>query len=266
MADVGTEAVGRRAFPRLQWSAIIAGVFVALAAHVVLGLIGAALGFAAEPADSSALGAGAAIWALLTPFVASLIGAWVAVRLAGAFDEAGSNLHGVLVWCIGLLAGALFLTGAMATGAMTAGAAASGNAGALRRSVQGAEARVDPDSPRAQANAERASDEAGKAAAATAGGGAMAAIAGLLGAFAGAGIARRRREGRGLAWTIGQRLQGGHQDERRTSGSTAGRMEERRVEERTYGPSAGGYGSPESRIVNPSGDPTRPESSDPFHH
>lgn len=203
MASIGTEA-GGRALPRIHWGAIAAGVLVALAAHIVLGLIGAALGFAAAPADSEALGAGAAIWALITPLVASLLGAWIACRVADQRETAGANLHGVLVWCIGLIAGALFLTGTLASGAMTAGAAASGNVGALRSAVRGGSERVDPAAARTQAEAERSEDAAGKAGAAAMGGAAMAAIAGLLGALAGAGLARARGTGqrKGLGWKI----------------------------------------------------------------
>jgi hypothetical protein len=204
MADATTET-GARALPRVHWGPIAAGVPIALAAHVVLGLVGGALGLAAEPADSGALGAGAAVWALLTPLVSTLVGAWVAVRLARQWDAAGSNLHGVLVWSIGLLAGAIFLTGTLATGAMSAGTAASGNAGALRRAIEGGTQRIDPGSPRTQAGAEQAQDDAGRAGAAALGAAAMASLAGLLGAFLGAALARSRREGqagRGLGWRI----------------------------------------------------------------
>lgn len=193
-----TEGAGPelRALPRLSWAPVIAGVLLALAAHVVLGLIGAALGFAAEPADSTALGAGAAIWALITPFVATALGAWLAVRMAGRVDEAGSNLHGVMVWCIGLLAGAIFMAGTAASGAMAVGTAASGNAGVLRQLT--GTSRADLSAPANEARA----DDAGAAAAKAAGGAAMAGLCGLLGAFVGAGLGRRRREGRGLGFRI----------------------------------------------------------------
>lgn len=245
MTTTMTEASGH-ALPRLHWGAVIAGALVALAAHVVLGLVGAALGFAAEPADSGALGAGAAIWGLLTPLVATAVGAWIAVRMAAAFDTAGANLHGVLVWAIGLIAGALFLAGTLASGAMSASAMASGNVGALRQSIEGGRT-LDPTAPRTQAGAERAADEAGRAAAATAGGAAMAAIAGLLGAFAGAGIARRRREGRGFGWRLA--LQ-------RTDAEREARA---RAEGRSRVP---GYAAPEQRTVAPA----EPPREDPYHH
>lgn len=234
MAAVGTDT-GGRAFPRLQWSAVITGVIVALAAHIVIGLVGAALGFAARQADSGALGAGAAIWGLITPFVATLLGAWVACRIATQLDAAGSNLHGVVVWCIGLIAGALFLTGLMATGAMTAGAAASGNAGALQRITS---ARV-------------------------AGGAAMAALAGLLGAIAGVGIARSRAEGRGLGWKITLQRSGRPFD---------GGMREREVREREArmgDPYAAGRVATPDQAARPDlGTSTQPDlsSQEPYHH
>ncbi len=191
------EATGVRAFPRLAWPPIIAGVLLALAVHVVLGLIGAALGFAAEPADSTSLGALAGFWGLITPLVSSLLGAWLACRLAAADEVRTTNLHGVMVWCIGLIAGALFLTGTAATGAVSAGSAASGNAGFLQRMTgQPVMGRATP------GQAEAAQDAAARTAAKLAGGAAMAALAGLLGAFAGAGIARSRRQGKGIGWRI----------------------------------------------------------------
>lgn len=190
-----TEAAGLRTLPRLSWGPVIAGVLLALAAHVVLGLIGAAIGFAAEPADSGALGAGAAIWAILTPLVATALGAWLAVRMAGREDAAGSMLHGLMVWCVGLLAGAIFLAGTGASGLMAAGTAASADASALRR-LSGVD-RPDLSAPATEARA----DAAGAAAAAAAGGAAMAGLAGLLGAFLGAGLARRRGR-RGLGFRV----------------------------------------------------------------
>jgi MFS family permease len=185
------EASAGRAFPRLHWGSVIAGVLLALAAHVVMGLIGAALGFAAGASGSEATGAAAAIWALVTPFVATLLGAWLACRLADSTESRSASLHGVLVWCIGLIAGAIFLTGTMATGAMTAGTAASGNATAAQRTLRAQTGSTTPRGPQAQAQAQ----DAAKGAAKGAGGGALAAIAGLLGGIAGAAISTRRGRG-----------------------------------------------------------------------
>lgn len=258
MATVGSEAAGARMLPRLSWSAVIAGALLALASHVVLGLVGAAMGLAAAPADSEGLGAGAAIWALLTPFVATLLGAWLAVRMSGERDDAGANVHGVIVWCIGLLAGALFLAGSMAAGAMTAGTAASGNAGVVQRLT--GTTQQDVRAPQNQAEAQRASEQAAGGAAAAAGGGAMAALCGLLGAFAGSALARRRSSGKGLGFRIAlQRTDG-----RQATSAAAGRgRAEDDYRERTYTP------PPAGRVEGPRDVPRtegQPPASDPFHH
>jgi hypothetical protein len=270
MASIAEGRTGGWSSWRLSWGAVLAGVLLALAAHIVLGLVGAAIGFAAAPADSKGLGASAGIWALLTPFVATLLGAWLACRLANAHDAAHGNLHGILVWCIGLIAGALFLTGTMASGAMSAGTAASGNLGAAQRTLRDAGAAPAPADRTAagtsasggttarEAQARQRTEDAAKAAAATAGGGAIASIAGLIGALAGSGLSRRRRDGRGLGWRIAVQ----RRDERRhmPAGQHAG-------DQGSY-PGAGAYTqtTETSRTVSP-GDPRGPGGgADPFHH
>jgi hypothetical protein len=248
MAEIATQR-GGRVLPRLHWGPVIAGVLVALATQVVVGLIGAAMGFAAAPAGSTALGAGAAIWALITPFVASLLGAWVACKMAGQFDSAGAYLHGIMVWCIALLAGAVFLAGTMASGAMSAGMAASGGGSAVGATMGGQE-RMGAGGPSAQ----RAQEQAGRAGAALAGGAAMAAIAGLLGAVAGAGIARSRREGKGLGWRIAI-----ERDSRR-EGAHDGGLREREVREATSPTTSPRPATPVESA--------RPDigTTDPYHH
>lgn len=239
-----SEVAGGRAFPRLQWSAVLAGVALALAAHIVLGLIGAALGFAARPSDSRAVGIAAVVWGLVTPFVATLLGAWLACRMTDTEDTRSGWVHGILVWSLGLIAGALFLTGTMATGAMSAGTAASGNLGAAERSAR--EAGNRPTGQRAQARAERGADEAAKGAAAGAGGGALAAIAGLLGAVVGAGLTRRREGAARGRWRTAFR-----HDETRAGPGGAG--------DRGYGTTYGSTGSAPPREGE--GPPT-----DPYQH
>jgi hypothetical protein len=181
----------------VQWGPVIAGVLCALAAHIVLGLFGAAFGFAASPADSKGLGVMAGIWALLTPLVASFIGAMVAVRVAGDRQDSGALLHGTLVWAIGLIAGAIFLTSAIASGGMTAGTALSGNVGA--RTV---EQRATPQN---RARASRDAEDAAKGAAAGTGAAGVGALLGLLGAGLGAALGRRQVSGEGLRGGFGSR-------------------------------------------------------------
>jgi hypothetical protein len=248
---VETEAAGGRTFPRLHWSAVIAGVCLAIAVHIVMGLIGAALGFVAEPADSEGIGAAAAIWALITPFVATLLGAWLACRMAGAEEDTrAANVHGILVWCIGLIAGAVFLTGTLAAGAVSAGTAASGNLGPAQRFL-GTDTTARPNTRAAEVRAE----DAARRAAASTGGAALAAIAGLLGAVVGSGLSRRRTEGKGLGWRIAIQ----RRDEARP-GHLAGH-------ERGYGGTTTTYGGTPSRVPGTSsGPPDVSPPSDPYHH
>ncbi len=242
-----SEVAGGRLFPRLHWSAVIAGVCLAIAAHIALGLVGAALGFAAAPAGSQRLGAAAAIWGLITPFVATLLGAWLACRMAGTEDTRSSSLHGILVWCIGLILGAVFLTGTLASGAMSVGTAASGNLGAAQRTFR-------PDlGTRPGAPAEARQDEAARAAAAGFGGAALASIAGLLGAVVGAGLSRRRSAGKGKGWRIAI-----HRPEEARPGQFAG-------QERGYPGTT--YPAPPPRTPGMPGSPdVGMPPTDPYHH
>src|SRR5688500_15922591 len=111
-----SDTLTRGALPRIQWAPVLAGVFFAIALHVLFGLFGVAFGFGAGAANSDGAGAGAAIWGALTPLLATFVGAMVAVRCASALSARSAQLHGMLVWCIGIIAGAIFLTGSMAAG------------------------------------------------------------------------------------------------------------------------------------------------------
>jgi hypothetical protein len=161
--------------PRIRWAAVIAGALCALAIQIVLGLFGTAMGISASPADSNEVGVFAAIWSVLTPAIASLVGAYVATRVASAIHPAGTYLHGVLVWCIGLIAGALFLTGILAGGAISGGRALS------------REARLGEDGAAQQSRTER-SGNAAAGASALAG---LSALFGLVGAIVGSISGRR---------------------------------------------------------------------------
>lgn len=185
---MATETLTQGALPRVQWGPVITGVLCALAAQIVLGLFGAAFGFAAAPGGKE-LGVLAVIWSLVTPIVASFIGAYVAVRVSAEREDAGVYLHGTLVWCIGLILGALFIAGSLAAGAMTAGTAMSGNIGA--RTVERR------DTPANRARAQSAAEDAGKGAAEGTGAAGVAALLGLGGALLGAGVGKRVLTGRG---------------------------------------------------------------------
>jgi len=169
--------VMRGSLPHVRWSAVFAGVAVALAAHVCLGLFGAALGYGAEARDSRALGIMASLWAVMVAFTSSLLGAIVATRLVAAADGRATWLHGTLVWSIGLIAGALFLSSAMA--GTTMGVAVAWN-GSVAPSLAGAD--TGPGAP--------IDNAAGSAATGSLLGG-IAALFGLTGALVGSAAGRQ---------------------------------------------------------------------------
>lgn len=106
---------------RMHWPAIVAGAFIALALQVVLGLFGLALGAASQATDSGVVAVLGGLWGLLVPFVATFVGAMAAVALARVEHRPSAMLHGVLVWCVGTVAGTVLLAGTTAGAALTGG-------------------------------------------------------------------------------------------------------------------------------------------------
>jgi len=105
---------------RLDWSALFGGTLLGWGLMLVLALVAMAVGlavvdpFVARPAASNV---GAAIWAAVSAIVASFIGGFAVVRLAGDRRRNESLLHGALSWSISmLLAGmiALYVSGVAA--------------------------------------------------------------------------------------------------------------------------------------------------------
>ncbi len=170
--------VGYRLLPNLRWGAIIAGVLCALAIEVTLGLFGVAIGFAARPAaNTGAVGTLATVWGICVPLVACFFGGWLAVRLARTLSWFGALMHGLLVWCIGLIAGALFVSASLMGGLPNVGSA-------LMNTPQ---ARVELRNPTLRAM--RANEIARGAAAGSALAG-LSAVLGVIGALCGAAVGR----------------------------------------------------------------------------
>ncbi|WP_122315241.1 hypothetical protein [Pseudomonas cichorii] len=84
---------------RISWSAVLAGVVLAMVVSLLLNLLGTAIGSASidpiqEANPMSGIGTGAGIWLVASSMISLFIGGWAAGRLAqreGAF-------HGLLVW------------------------------------------------------------------------------------------------------------------------------------------------------------------------
>lgn len=112
---------------RLDWSALVGGSLLGWGIFLLLNMIGMAVGlsvvdpFAARPALSNA---GAAIWGGCSAIIASFVGAFLVVRLAGDRRRGESLAHGAVGWGLSmLLAGliALFASGAAAFSRTPAG-------------------------------------------------------------------------------------------------------------------------------------------------
>lgn len=88
---------------QISWGAIFAGVVVAAALTILLGLLGAGIGlWSVEPggeADSiSGMAAGTVIYSVIAQLVALFAGGYVASRMSSNFDKQNAMLHGVTVW------------------------------------------------------------------------------------------------------------------------------------------------------------------------
>lgn len=178
---------------RISWSGIVAGTALGWAVFSLIGLLGAAIGLAkfdpysANPANG--LGAGSGIFGGLALVISSVLGAYLAVRIAGDRRRSEALLHGAICWAFSLMIGGVLALGAARTAAQSAATVASG--------------------PRAQAKAEResnlrrntgptqadldrtaeAADTAAKTTGAAAGGAFLGLVCSMIGAL---GAARRR--------------------------------------------------------------------------
>ncbi len=120
------DGVGELRHARLSWSAVLAGVAIALIVQVVLTLLGLAIGLAAiHPAsggspEASTFSIGAGIWSIVTGILASAAGGYVAGRTAGAGRRGIGGYHGLTTWAVTTLLILYLLT--TAVGAVVGGA------------------------------------------------------------------------------------------------------------------------------------------------
>jgi hypothetical protein len=137
---------------RISWSAVFAGVLVAIVTQMLLTLLGLGIGLGTidpveETNPTAGLGIGSAIWYIVSSLISLFLGGWVAGRLASAPRLFDGVIHGVLTWCLVTLLTIYFLTttiGSIIGGAgrlvggivRTAGSAASAAAPQLGDAVQ----------------------------------------------------------------------------------------------------------------------------------
>ena len=124
---------------RLSWGAVFAGVVIAVAVQLVLGILGAGIGLTmVDPVEGTTPGAagfgiGAGICWLITTVIALGAGGYAAARVAGVHDRFDALVHGLVVWGVTLILTLYLLTsvvggiigGAFRTVGAVAGAAGS---------------------------------------------------------------------------------------------------------------------------------------------
>src|SRR3954452_4497516 len=93
-------------YRRVSWSAVLAGVVVAISFNLVLAVLGIGIGLTtidpaqAESPQASTLGIAATIWWIVTALLSLASGGWVAGRLAGMPTRLDGALHGLVTWGI----------------------------------------------------------------------------------------------------------------------------------------------------------------------
>ena len=138
---------------RISWSAVFAGVLVAIVTQMLLTLLGLGIGLGTidpleERNPTAGLGIGSAIWYIISSLLALFVGGWIAGRLASAPRLFDGIIHGVLTWCLVTLLTIYFLTttlGSIIGGAgklvgglvSTAGSAVASAAPGIGNAVQG---------------------------------------------------------------------------------------------------------------------------------
>ena len=116
---MATELVVERS--HVEWGPVFAGALAAAALSSVLLAAGASLGLSlisAYPDHSHARSAGtiAAAWSLIVTIGSFMLGGYIAGRMRSSWREAGPDevafrdgMHGLLVWSLGIVAGALLV-------------------------------------------------------------------------------------------------------------------------------------------------------------
>ncbi|WP_294323522.1 hypothetical protein [uncultured Sphingomonas sp.] len=148
LAPIDETRVGKTA-TRLSWGAVLAGVVIAIAVQLVLGILGAGIGLTmVDPVEGTTPGAagfgiGAGIYWLITTVIALGAGGYAAARVAGVQERFDALVHGLVVWGVTLILTLYLLTsavGGIIGGAFRTVGAVAGTAG----SAVGAAASVAP--------------------------------------------------------------------------------------------------------------------------
>jgi len=113
------EQVIARAGRRVSWGAIFAGVVIAVAVQLLLGILGTGIGLSmVDPVEGTTPGAtgfgiGAGIYWLITTVIALGAGGYAAARLSGVTEKFDALSHGLVVWGVTLILTLYLLTSAV---------------------------------------------------------------------------------------------------------------------------------------------------------
>ncbi len=113
------EQVIVRAGRRVSWGAIFAGVVIAVAVQLLLGILGTGIGLSmVDPVEGTTPGAtgfgiGAGIYWLITTVIALGAGGYAAARLSGVTEKFDALSHGLVVWGVTLILTLYLLTSAV---------------------------------------------------------------------------------------------------------------------------------------------------------
>lgn len=91
-------------FTTICWSAVLAGVAIAVSVQLVLMMLGVASGVAlTNLVIGETLGYGALMWTSVSMLIAAFVGAYVAGRMSSLRRKIDGVLHGVISWAVTIL-------------------------------------------------------------------------------------------------------------------------------------------------------------------
>ena len=123
----------------VSWSAVLAGIVIALTAQLLLNLLGVGIGLSTvDPLQGNnrpkTFSIGAGVWWAVSGIVAALIGGYAAGRLSGRPKESTTGWHGLIAWAGTTLVVFYLLStavGAVVGGAFSAVSSAMGGVGQI---------------------------------------------------------------------------------------------------------------------------------------
>jgi hypothetical protein len=112
---------------RVRWGPIIAGLFCALSALTLLGVLGLAVGFTAYDAEDRLrnFGIGAGIWAAASALIAFFVGGMISAKTAAVRGRGNALFQGSMVWVVAVPLVFYAMGSAVGSGARAVGAAAN---------------------------------------------------------------------------------------------------------------------------------------------